>query len=133
MVEQLPILFHGTLRENIAYARPIGRAAGASGPRGGSSLPLDTHVGDRGSALSAGERQRVVIARVLLRDPRVVILDEPVAALDFATRLAVRDALRRALQGRTYLVITHDQSVVEGNLLRLEQGVIETCAAAMLA
>ena len=126
VVEQTPVLFHGTIRDNIAYARPgaSGEDLARAAHEASLTLPLDTMVGERGTALSAGERQRIAIARMLLRDPRVVVLDEPVSALDSATRASIRETLAHALQGRTALVITHDPGVADGELLHLEHGVI---------
>ncbi|MGH9345732.1 MAG: ABC transporter ATP-binding protein [Vicinamibacterales bacterium] len=116
LAEQSPFIFHATLGENIRYARPsashddVTRAAAAAGldelvrtwPRG-----YETIVGERGLALSAGERQRVAIARALLADPAVLILDEPTAPLDRETERAVTDGFERVMRGRTTILITH--------------------------
>jgi ABC-type multidrug transport system fused ATPase/permease subunit len=91
-------------------------------------LPLETEVGERGSALSAGERQRVAIARALLRDPRVLVLDEPVAALDSAARSAIRETLGRVLAGRTGLIISHEPFWEGGEALELVDGRIRKVA-----
>ncbi|MBM3724165.1 MAG: ABC transporter ATP-binding protein [Acidobacteria bacterium] len=115
-VEQTPLIFHASLRENIAYADPaasqsrIEAAARAAAIHDFiAALPqgYDTIAGDRGLALSAGERQRIAIARALLRDAPIVILDEPTSALDEQTELALRDQLAQALQGRTAILVTH--------------------------
>ncbi len=73
---------------------------------------LDTLVGDRGHRLSGGEKQRIAIARLLLRDPGVVVLDEATAHLDSRSEAAVQEALRRTLAGRTALVVAHRLSTV---------------------
>ncbi len=120
VVEQTPYLFHASIRENIAYARPeatapeIEEAArGAAIHEFIAALPegYDTMVGERGLALSAGERQRVAIARALLRRPAVLVLDEPTAALDADTERSIAQTLAGALQGRTAIVITHRPSL----------------------
>lgn len=130
VVEQTPILFHGTVGENIAYSRPEASPAElqAAARDAALELPLDTEVGERGSALSAGERQRVAIARALLRDPRVLVLDEPVAALDSAARSAIRETLGRVLAGRTGLIISHEPFWEGGEALELVDGQIRKVA-----
>jgi ATP-binding cassette subfamily B protein len=130
VIEQTPILFHGTVGENIAYSRPEASAAelAAAARAAALELPLETEVGERGSALSAGERQRVAIARALLRDPRVLILDEPVAALDSAARSAIRETLGRVLAGRTGLIISHEPFWEGGEALELVDGRIRKVA-----
>lgn len=113
---QETVLFHATLAENIAFGRPgADRAAiqHALEEAGGgpllSRLPrgLDTLVGERGQTLSGGERQMVGLARLFLRDPRILLLDEPTAALDGEALRLVDAALRRLAQDRTTLLITH--------------------------
>ncbi|MBC7927063.1 MAG: ABC transporter ATP-binding protein [Bryobacteraceae bacterium] len=135
IVEQMPILFHGTVGENIAYARPEASKAEleAAAADAALTLPLDTQVGERGAALSAGERQRVAIARALLRDPRVLILDEPVSALDAERRSTIRDTLERVLVNRTVLVITHEESILDGRWIRLRSGRIESVDSVCIA
>jgi len=116
LVDQAPYLFNDTIGANIAFAidgatRPqIEAAMAAAGlepllarlPKG-----LDTPVGERGMALSAGERQRIALARALLRRPSVLILDEPTAALDAMTERRIAEGLREALPAATIIVITH--------------------------
>ncbi|MGY2061463.1 ATP-binding cassette domain-containing protein, partial [Nocardia gipuzkoensis] len=91
-----------------------------------ASLPdgLDTMVGERGYRLSGGERQRLTIARLLLKQPRVVILDEATASLDSTSEAAVQAALDEALDGRTALVIAHRLATVRGadQILVIEDG-----------
>jgi ATP-binding cassette subfamily B protein len=128
LVEQTPFLFRATIRENIAYAKPgamLGEiracASNAAIDDFIQSLPqgYDTIVGERGCTISAGERQRIALARALLRDPSILILDEPTAALDPASESAVARALAKTLRGRTVIVITHRVSLVEGADLAL--------------
>jgi ATP-binding cassette subfamily B protein len=116
LVDQEPFVFHTTMADNIRYARPdatddeIRDAARAAGlDELVSRLPdgLATVVGERGAALSAGERQRIAIARALLANPSVLVLDEPTAALDPTTERRVAEGLDRIMRGRTTLLITH--------------------------
>jgi len=114
-------MFHDTIRANLAYAKPgasdeemIEALRAAQIWDLVSSLPdgLDTVVGDRGHRLSGGERQRLAIARLLLKAPKIVVLDETTAHLDSESEVAVQRALDRALEGRTSLVIAHRLSTV---------------------
>jgi ATP-binding cassette subfamily B protein len=121
VVTQDAHLFHDTIRANLAYARPaatelelIEACEAAQIWDLVSGLPdgLDTVVGDRGYRLSGGEKQRVAIARLLLKAPSVVVLDEATAHLDSESEAAVQRALRTALAGRTSLVIAHRLSTI---------------------
>ena len=133
MVTQDAHLFHDTVRENLRYARPdaddgqiweaLDRAQIGDVVRRLES-GLDTVVGERGYRFSGGEKQRLAIARVLLKAPPIVILDEATAHLDSESEAAVQDALDSALEGRTSLVIAHRLSTVRraDKILVMEAG-----------
>ncbi|MHB1066548.1 MAG: ABC transporter ATP-binding protein [Candidatus Nanopelagicales bacterium] len=121
VVTQDAHLFHDTIRANLAYARPgatqadLLEACSSAQIRGLiDALPdgLDTVVGDRGHRLSGGEKQRIALARLLLKSPRVIILDEATAHLDSESEAAVARALDDALVGRTSVVIAHRLSTI---------------------
>jgi ATP-binding cassette subfamily B protein len=121
MVTQDPHLFHDTLRANLLYAKPEATADDLAAALEGAqirtlveSLPegLDTLVGDRGYRLSGGEKQRIAIARLLLKAPDVVVLDEATAHLDSESEAAVQRALKTVLAGRTSIVIAHRLSTI---------------------
>jgi ATP-binding cassette subfamily B protein len=133
VVTQDPHLFHDTLRANLLYAQPeateadvmtaleqaqIGHLVG--------ELPdgLDTVIGERGYRLSGGEKQRVALARLMLKAPDIVVLDEATAHLDSESEAAVQRALRETLTGRTSLVIAHRLSTVReaDELLVIDDG-----------
>jgi ATP-binding cassette subfamily B protein len=133
LVDQSPYLFNDTIGANIAFAMPdadqaaIAAAAHAAGlddliarlPDG-----FATRTGERGMALSAGERQRIALARALLRKPSVLILDEPTSALDSDTERLVAHGLRKALPNATLIVITHKPALAEmaDMIVTLNQG-----------
>ena len=121
IVSQEPVLFSGTIRDNIAYAvdnpsqeaiESAARDAHAHGFISEFPKGYDTIVGERGVQLSGGQRQRIAIARALLADPRVLILDEATSSLDAESEALVQKALQRLMQGRTTLIIAHRLSTV---------------------
>jgi len=133
MVFQDTFLFHATVRENLLYARPdateqemVAAARAAHIHEFVESLPLgyDTIVGERGHRLSGGEKQRVAIARVVLKDPRILILDEATSNLDSESEHLIQVALAGLLAGRTSLVIAHRLSTIlaADTILVLDRG-----------
>ena len=121
VVPQEPVLFNDTIRRNIAYAKPgatdseIERAAKAAAIHNFiSGLPegYETVVGERGLKLSGGEKQRVAIARVILKDPAVFIFDEATSALDTRTEREIQQALNEISRGRTTIVVAHRLSTI---------------------
>ncbi len=121
VVSQETYLFHGSVRENLRFARPgasdeeLEAAARAAQIHNHlASLPdgYDTVVGERGYRFSGGEKQRLAIARAILRDPPVLVLDEATSALDVETERAVQDALERLSAGRTTIAIAHRLSTI---------------------
>jgi ABC-type multidrug transport system fused ATPase/permease subunit len=121
MVPQSPFLFSGTVADNIRYGRPeaseeqIRQAALRLGGEWLDDLPqgLQTDVGERGGSLSLGQRQLVALARVLLRDPSIFILDEATASVDPFTEAQIQTGLDVVMQGRTSIVIAHRLSTVK--------------------
>jgi len=123
MVTQESYLFHDTLRSNLLYARPEAteaeleaacRAANIHDFITGLPDRYETLVGERGYRLSGGEKQRVAIARVILKDPRVLILDEATSHLDSQSEALIQQAMELVMRGRTSLVIAHRLSTVIG-------------------
>lgn len=121
VVLQDPLLFNDTIRNNIAYAKPqatmaqiehAAQLANAHTFIGHLPDGYETMVGERGSRLSVGERQRITIARALIKDPSILLLDEATSALDAESEALVQDALERLMKGRTTLVIAHRLSTV---------------------
>lgn len=133
IVLQEPFLFPGTLRDNIAYAKPdatveeVMRAAKAANchefimkfPDG-----YDTYVGERGQRLSGGERQRISIARAILHDPKILILDEATASVDTETEKQIQEAISRLIQNRTTFAIAHRLSTLRNanRLIVMKEG-----------
>lgn len=135
VVLQEPFLFHGTIWENIAYSRPnatmeeiIKAAKTANAHKFILELPdaYDTYVGERGTKLSGGERQRISIARAILRDPKILILDEATSSVDSESEYAIQKALDRLLKGRTTFAIAHRLSTLRNadKLIVLDNGEI---------
>ncbi len=123
VVSQDPHLFHATVGANLRYARPDAsddelrhacRAARVLDVVDGLPDGFDTMVGERGYRLSGGEQQRLAIARLLLKDPSIVVLDEATSALDTENEAAVQAALTDALRGRTAIIIAHRLSTIVG-------------------
>jgi ATP-binding cassette subfamily B protein len=121
VVSQETYLFHATVRDNLRFARSdatdeeVEEAARAAQIHGLiASLPdgYDTVVGERGYRFSGGERQRIAIARTILRNPPILVLDEATSALDTQTERAVQEALERLAEGRTTIAIAHRLSTV---------------------
>jgi ABC-type multidrug transport system fused ATPase/permease subunit len=133
IVPQEAFLFSGTVAENIAFGRPdadadqIRAAAAAVGAEEFiSELPsgYDTEVGERGTQLSAGQRQLIAFARALIADPRILVLDEATSNVDIHSEARIEQGLRRLLAGRTSIVIAHRLSTIRqaGRIVVLEHG-----------
>jgi len=121
VIAQDPFLFSATVRENIAFGRPqttdeeVERAASlAQAHEFVTALPdgYDTVIGERGITLSGGQRQRIAIARALIVDPRVLILDDATASVDATTEARIREGLREAMRDRTTIIIAHRLSTI---------------------
>ncbi|HEX8940399.1 MAG TPA: ABC transporter ATP-binding protein [Candidatus Limnocylindrales bacterium] len=120
-VTQETYLFHASVRDNLRYARPDATDAELEAAAGAAAiheriveLPdgYDTIVGERGYKLSGGEKQRIAVARVLLKDPRILILDEATSALDTVSERLIQAALERLMEGRTTIAIAHRLSTI---------------------
>jgi len=133
VVPQETVLFGTTIRENIAYGRPeatleeiTAAAQAAQAHEFISAMPqgYDTDIGEGGVKLSGGQRQRIAIARALLRDPRILILDEATSSLDAESESAVQAAIGKLLEGRTALIIAHRLSTIRNadRILVLDRG-----------
>jgi ATP-binding cassette subfamily B protein len=121
VIAQDPFLFSATVRENIAFGRPgatgeeVERAARlAQAHEFVETLPegYDTVIGERGITLSGGQRQRIAIARALVVDPRILILDDATASVDATTEARIREGFREAMRGRTTIIIAHRLSTI---------------------
>ena len=121
IVAQDVFLFHGTVRENIAYGRPdateeeiieAARKARIHDDIMEMEHGYDSEVGERGVHLSGGQRQRISIARVFLKNPRILILDEATSALDNATEMAIQESLDQLSEGRTVIIVAHRLSTM---------------------
>ncbi|MGQ9697859.1 MAG: ABC transporter transmembrane domain-containing protein [Armatimonadota bacterium] len=135
IVLQEPFLFSGTIAENIAYGRPdatreeiIEAAKAANAHRFIIRFPdgYDTEVGESGTRLSGGEKQRISIARAILNNPRILILDEATSAVDTETEQLIHEALDRVMKGRTVFAIAHRLSTLKNanKLVVLDKGEI---------
>ena len=134
IVTQETVLFDDTVRNNIAYGcadsvpmervREVAKAAYAEEFIEGLPEGYDTRLGEKGSRLSMGQRQRLTIARALLKDPPILILDEATSALDAESESAVQTALERLMEGRTSLVIAHRLATIRGadRILVMQRG-----------
>jgi ATP-binding cassette subfamily B protein len=133
MVTQETYLFHTTIADNLRFAKQAAtqaeleaaaRAANIHDFITGLPDGYETVVGERGYRLSGGEKQRVAIARVILRDPRVLILDEATSQLDSQSEALIQEAMREVMRGRTSLVIAHRLSTIIGadKILVMDQG-----------
>ncbi len=133
IVPQETILFGGTIRENIEYAKSgtseteiVEAAKAANAHNFIMECPdgYETVIGEKGIRLSAGQRQRIAIARAILKDPRILILDEATSALDNESELLIQDALERLMKGRTSFIIAHRLSTIHNaeRIIVLDEG-----------
>jgi ATP-binding cassette subfamily B protein len=121
LVTDDPFLFSATVHDNIAYARPdatreavVQAARAAQADAFIEELPkgYDTLVGERGLTLSGGQRQRIAIARAILADPRILVLDDATSSVDASTENEIKQALRAVMAGRTTFIIAHRLSTI---------------------
>jgi ABC-type multidrug transport system fused ATPase/permease subunit len=135
LLDQAPYLLHATVRENIAYARPDATtqeielaARRAQAHAFISELPngYDTQIGERGLTLSGGQRQRIALARAMVADPRILILDDATSSVDASTEQEIKAGLRELMAGRTTFVIAHRLSTIAlaDEIIVLEHGEI---------
>jgi ABC-type multidrug transport system fused ATPase/permease subunit len=133
VVDDDPFLFSASVHENIAYGRPeatrdevedAAERAQAAGFIAELPAGYDTRIGERGMTLSGGQRQRIAIARALLSDPRILILDDATSSVDASTEQAIKAALREVMAGRTTFVIAHRLSTIAlaDDIVVLEEG-----------
>ena len=138
VVTQDSYLFNGTIRENLLYAKEDATPEELEAACYIANLTdfihnqpegLETMVGNRGLKLSGGEKQRLSIARVILKDPKILILDEATSALDSITENAIQEALEALMEGRTSIVIAHRLSTIlkADRILVVKDGVIAEC------
>src|SRR5262249_4652012 len=135
VVAQDPVLFSGTIAENIGYGKPdatVDEIVGAAQMAHAHEFIIarkdgyQTEIGERGKHLSVGERQRIAIARAILRDAPILILDEATSSVDALSEALIHDAIQRLARGRTSFVIAHRLSTLRSadRLLVLERGVV---------
>ena len=136
VVTQDTYLFNGTIKDNLLYAKEDATDAELEAACRAASIHdfilaqpdgYDTVVGNRGLKLSGGEKQRLSIARVILKDPKILILDEATSALDSISESAIQDALTSLMKGRTSIVIAHRLSTIlaADEIMVLSDGVIK--------
>lgn len=135
-VLQEPLLFRGTLADNIAYSKPdasveeiieAGKVANAHDFICNFPDAYDTRVGERGVGLSGGERQRISIARAVIKDPRILVLDEATSAVDTETEKLIQEAIDRLIQNRTTIIIAHRLSTLRkaNKIIVLKDGLMD--------
>ena len=135
MVTQETYLFYDTVRANLLYANPNATEAEMIAAAKAANIHdfiadltdgYDTVVGERGYRLSGGERQRIAIARVILKNPRILVLDEATSSLDSLSEALIQEALQRVMEGRTSIVIAHRLSTIlaADQILVIEAGKI---------
>ncbi|NMB25853.1 MAG: ABC transporter ATP-binding protein [Firmicutes bacterium] len=135
VVLQEPLLFHGSIADNIAYGMPhaskesiihAAQAANAHDFIMDFADKYDTHTGERGLRLSGGQKQRIAIARAILKNPRILILDEATSAVDTETEKLIQEAIERLIEDRTTIAIAHRLSTLKNadRILVLERGII---------